>query len=234
MQRAKPTLSALGVAAGVVAAGLLAGAAYQRYLVTLGPGAGARLRVSVAALRMDASALMATLVLCSLVGTLLARRYGLPGWLGDRERVRREAPALALAAAAASTGLYLGFGRTLATAVPGSYPASLAWALVRVAKGALVDEVVARWGLLTIFAGATRRLWLATILQALLATVIGVASLAALPAELGFGPLFWMTIVSSFVVSLGLGAVCVRHGLGPAMGVRALLDLRFVVHALVA
>lgn len=234
MQRASTGWETLGAAAVLSGAGLVAGSLYLRYLATLGPGAQAAggPQASAVALRADIITLMAALVLCSVIGALLARRYGLPGWLGDRQQLWRAAPMLAGAAALLSALAYLAFGRSMAALVPGAYPSSVGWAAVRVAKGALVDEVIARWGLFTVFAGATRRLWLANGLQALMATFIGLASMAALAPELGFGPLFWLSVLASFGASLGLGVVCLRYGLLAAMGVRVLFDLRFVAHAL--
>ena len=170
--------------------------------------------------------------LTSLVGALLSKRYGLYG-LGDAASLRRARWLIVGVAPALGAVCYLLFGRAIAERVPGYYPTTTHWAMARALKVALFDEVVARFGMMTIIAGVFRMIWLANLLQASFFTVIatlGLSFYGISPQATGY---FAASVGTSFVISYVLGVIYARYGLIPAMLFHFVLGLRFVVHALI-
>jgi hypothetical protein len=174
--------------------------------------------------------MMATLVvLAALIGSVFAERNKLAG-IGDLGAVRRAwryvavAPVLAVAS-------YFVFGRALAARLPGWFPSELEWALLYAIKGAVFDEVVARYGMMTVFAGLTR-IWVANLLQAIFFTAMIWKGLGFFGMAASWDGPFIAAVVSSFGLHLLFGGVCARHGLLSAMCVHLVYDLRFALHAL--
>lgn len=185
-------------------------------------------------LRLELLRIAVLVVLAALVGAFLSRRNGLPD-LGDRHQLRRAAPWIA-GAALGSVLSHAAVGSDVAAALPGQYPCEVRWALVTQLKGAVFDEVIARYGMMTIVMGVVRRVALANVLQATF--FAGVAARALFFDAGGGGPgLDALTIASvgtSWLVNLACGHVYARHGLYAAIGVHLAVGLRFPVHALTA
>ena len=181
-------------------------------------------------LQLDLLKLGVLIVISSLVGSFFSRRNKLP----DLGAVRALPKAAWLLAPLASLIIYLTLGRALAERLPGQYPAALGWAAVVLVKGAVFDELVARYGMMTLFAGVTRSARGAIGLQAVFFTAIVFKDLGALGVSASWDGLFVGSLVCSFVTHLVYGAVYAKYGLIPSMVVHALVDLRFVAHALVS
>jgi hypothetical protein len=170
------------------------------------------------------------LALCSLVGCFLSQRYQLAG-LGTWQQLREAAPVVIVGGFALGAASYLVFGRRLAEVAPGLYPDAIGRALLMALKGALVEETVARFGMMTILAGMVRRPWLANILQAAFFTAISVKALAFFGVEVdGFVK---ASMAAGFALHLVLGAVYARWGLIPAALMHLVADLKFAVHAVI-
>jgi hypothetical protein len=183
-------------------------------------------------LRVDLVLIGIALIICSLVGSLLARRYRLPG-LGSMAAVRRALPYIVPGGALLSAGTYLFFGRHLARRVPGYYPASLGWALLVMVKGAFFDETIARFGMMTIFSGVVRHLWLANLLQAAFLTFITTRSLPFFGIAVDWNPFLVASVGSSVVVHLAHGWTYGRFGLLSAAALHLLVDSKYALHALI-
>ncbi len=169
------------------------------------------------------------IVISSLVGFFFSQRNGLPGLGSLRSALK---PWWLLAAAPVlGAFLYLTVGRAIAQRMPGLYPVSVFWALVVLLKGAVFDELVARFGMMTLVSGVTRRPWIAILLQAVFFTAIAVKDLGIWGVS-GASALFWASIATTFVVHLVYGGLYARRGLLCAMFFHGLVDLRFVAHAL--
>lgn len=222
--------------AGFVAgAAFLSAAPYVHYVTSVAfpERVQARFRsLSTAELvRFDLASIALVVVIAALVGSLLSERYGFAG-LGDRARLRASlrwvlglGPPVALLS-------YVFFGRELAARVPGYYPSGLGWAVLLVFKGAIFDEVVARYGMMTIFGGATRKVWAANLLQAIFFTAVGYKSMIFFGLEAGWSAVFAAGILSSFVVHLIQGLLYARFGLIAAALFHLILELKLVLHAL--
>jgi hypothetical protein len=212
---------------------MLAAVPYLHYMTTVVPGrAGSAAGLGPSArdvLTTDFLLLLPLLAISSLVGCFLSRRYGLAG-LGSWSRLRRALPWVVPAGLAIGAASYLLVGRRFALQVPAYYPQSLGWALVLALKSALLEETVARFGMMTILTGLTRRPWLGNLLQALFFSSLNLKAFAfyGIPA----GPLVWLSLLATVGVNLALGATYARWGLVAAATMHLLIDLRFIVHAL--
>ena len=229
--------SALRVAAVVAAVALVGVAPFMHYLTAVAfPDAVQRRFPSVGTdqiIRQDLGSVALVIVLAALVGALRSERYGFAG-LGDAARVRQARWLLLVVAPLVACASYLLFGRAIAERVPGYYPSSPAWGLARACKDAMFDEVVARYGMMTMLAGVVRYGWLANLLQAAFFTTIAYLGLAFYGVSPSLSAPFAASLVASFAISLGLGAIYARYGLIAAMLFHFVLGLRFVVHALMA
>lgn len=223
-------------------AGLIAGAAFlvqAPYLVYLArvayPEAVSRRFPALSTEDLLAAELLRialTVVLAALIGAFLSVRNGLPG-LGDRAAVRAALPWIVGAGVVSLAG-YAVTGRQLSAALPGQYPDQLHWALVALAKGAVFDEVIARYGMMTIAMGVVRKAWAANLLQAIFFAGVGARALffEGGGAGPGLDALTLASVATSLAVSLAAGHVYARHGLYAAMALHAAFGLRFVAHAL--
>ncbi len=228
--------------AGLRRAGLVAGAAYlvqAPYLVYLTrvayPEALERRFPSMSTEDLLAAELVriaVTVVLAALVGAFFSERNGLPG-LGTRAGVRAAWPWIGGAGALAliSHGLV---GSQVAAQLPGQYPGELHWAVVALAKGAVFDEVIARYGMMTIVMGVVRRAHLANLLTAIFFAGVGARALffEGSGAGPGLDALTLASLATSLLVNLAAGHLYAKHGLYAAMALHAAVGLRFVAHAL--
>lgn len=215
-------------------AGLLAGAAFLSaapYVHFLGTDLVAeRLAARFPGVSMGEAVhvdlrLMAVLVVMSaLAGTFFSARYRLGGVGGLTEIVVARRWVAGGAVAAVAWALLL--APSLRAALPGYLPETFPRALAHLAKGVVFEEVVARFGLMTVVAGAVPRAWMANVVQAVFFTAVGIEGLAFF----GFGPspVFGASIAFSFALHLVLGGVYARYGLLAAMAVHAAVDVRFL------
>ena len=225
---------ALGTSA-LVAAGAIVGIAPYVYYVSRVAFAGqiaryAPERAPADLVRGELLSIGFVVLVAALVGTLFARRYGLAG-LGDRTLLLRGRKLL-LAAPLLGVASYLLFGRAIAARVPGYYPSSLGWALGHALKGALFDEVVARFGMMTILCGIVRHPVVANVLQAAFFTTLALLGLSFFGLRPGASALFLWSLGATFVTHLLLGAVYARLGLGVAMLFHLGLGIQYPLHVL--
>lgn len=185
-------------------------------------------------LRLELLRIAVLVVLAALVGAFLSVRNGLPD-LGDRSQLRGAAPWIG-GAALLSILSHAVVGSQVAAALPGQYPCELRWALVTMLKGAVFDEVIARYGMMTIVMGVVRRVALANVLQATFFAGVGARALFfdAGGAGPGLDALTLASVGTSWLVNLACGHVYARHGLYAAIGVHLAIGLRFPAHALTA
>lgn len=151
------------------------------------------------------------------------------GGIGSRAQLQASLPVILPAGVLLGLLSYLLLGHRLALLAPGLYPETAGWALVMPLKSALVEETVARFGMMTVLAGLTRRPWAANLLQALLFSALGLKGFAfyGVPPQ----PLVWASLAGALAVNLGLGAAYARHGLAAAAVMHFVIDLKFVLHA---
>ncbi|MCC7384516.1 MAG: CPBP family intramembrane metalloprotease [Deltaproteobacteria bacterium] len=168
-------------------------------------------------------------ILASLIGALFVERAGLVG-LGTRAS-KRSLLVLFAMGAAASAVIYTVVGRSIAEKLPGQYPCALGWALVGTLRGALFEEVVARYGMMTLLVGITRRTWLANILQAIFFSAVSTRAIAFATGPLALDALTAATIVTSLIVNLIAGGLYAKRGLASAAAFHLGISTRFTLHA---
>jgi hypothetical protein len=210
--------------------GLLAGIPYLYYMGSLADLRASSLPVSGSQMMAGDLLLLALLlVISSLVGCFLSRRYHLAG-LGEYKQLKRAAGFLVLGGLVLGTFSYLTFGRWFAAQVPGIFPQHVGWALLLLPKGALLEETVTRFGMMTILAGLARRPWLANLLQASFFTGVNLKLIFffGIPVD---APLVALGLAGSFLAHLVFGAIYARYGLVAAMLVHLAADLKLVLHA---
>lgn len=158
------------------------------------------------------------LLCCAAAGEFFGTRGGCAGRI-NTAWLKKHGPWLlpiALVGGAISFFLYdVWLDRT----VPGYYPHEFAPALLRVAKGAVAEEIVLRYGILSLFLAAFRRFEIANPLAATAAALVAARSFALLetPAE----GLWIANIALSFFFSLAQGYVYRHGGLAACMLTRA-------------
>lgn len=213
----------------------LAVAPYVQYLTDVAFSAAARRFVApvplTRVLEADLLLLGVLVTACAMAGSLFGDRYGLAG-RGDPARLRASLRYILPAGVMLAAGTYLLFGRYLAQRVPGTYPTSVGWALLLLVKGALFDETVARFGVMTLLCAAVRRPWIANLLQAALFTWLTSRNLAFHGITLQWGFFVAASLTSSLLVHLSHGLVYARYGLASSVTMHAVTDLKYVAHAL--
>jgi hypothetical protein len=182
--------------------------------------------------RFDLTAMATMVVIAALVGTFASERYGLAG-LGDRARVKSAWP-FVVVGLVVGTGSYFLFGTRLAAAVPGYYPTELGWAAAMMLKGAIFDEVVARYGMMTIVSGVTRRVWIANALQAIFFTAVGLRSMAFFGVGVSLDPFVIGGVLASLGVHFVLGHVYARYGLFASCLVHLALEVERMIHVAIS
>ena len=88
-----------------------------------------------------------------------------------------------------------------------------------------------KFGLMTILAGLTRRPWLANVLQAAFFCALNLKAFGFF--GISNHPLLVASLVASFAVNVALGALYQRYGLAAAALTHGIIDLKFVVHAVI-
>lgn len=228
--------AALSRAAVLAGAAFLGAAAYVYYLTVVAFPDRVRERFGAVSreqlLRMDLTMIALLVVVAALVGSFFSKRYRLAG-IGSLDQLQRALPVIGIAGPAMGAVSYLVFGRAIAELVPGYYPTEVVWAVAVIAKGVLFDEVVARYGMMTIFAGVAPRPWIANVLQAIFFTAMVFKSLGFYGLNVDWNAYFVLSLCASFFSHLVFGWLYSKRGLSAAMGLHLVVDLRFLIHALV-
>lgn len=221
--------------AGLIAgAGFLSAAPYLDYVSRIGLGLGRAGRRALGPfsedrVMSDLASIALEVTIASLVGVFFSERYGLVG-KGDLKSVKRAWAWILIAGPLLALGGYLVFGRVYAERAPGIFPTSLSWALVLMLKGAVFDEVVCRFGMMTIAMGVSRRFWTANVLQATFFTVVGLKGMQLHGLAPDWGVFLFADLASAFVMHVLQGFVCARHGLLASIALHFMRELRLPLH----
>ena len=167
-------------------------------------------------------------LICAAVGVFLSRRDGLAG-VGDLQSIGRSLPWVLGAAAIGVPAALLLFDRPFRAVAPGFYPEHLTWALAVAFSAAFAEEIIARFGLMTIFMGLFRRFHRANLAQAAFASLLAARSFHLAGQALGLNYLTFMGVGISLVGSLFLGWIYYRFGILAAILAHLLLELRILV-----
>jgi len=114
----------------------------------------------------------------------------------------------------------------LGKAVPGYYPDDFASAFLRIAKGAISEEIIFRYGVLSLFLATFRRFEIANPLAAVAAALVAARSFALIGKS---AEDLWLTnILLAFCFSLAQGYVYRHGGLGACMLTRAAVSSKIL------
>jgi len=169
-------------------------------------------------------------MLSAIGGSVFTRRLHLPG-IGEKKHWLNELPYLAAGGLVLMLIIYLAFDRYFYPVSPGSYPDLGIYTALLPLKGVFTEELILRYGLVTLAVGICRNRYGGAALVAGFATLLSIKYLefAGIPLEWGY--LCIIQLVFSFTVNFILGAVFVTRGLLSAMTLKLMLELRYVLAA---
>ncbi|MFO0725112.1 MAG: hypothetical protein U1E65_15130 [Myxococcota bacterium] len=179
-------------------------------------------------LRADLLRLAVVILMSALIGALFSQRNGLLG-LGSLDAVRRSWRWTA-AGGALSLSFYLALGAAQAARFPAQYPCGVVWASLAWLKASVSEEVIARYGMMTLVTGVLRHRTSANLVQAVFFTMVSLRSLTGAEGVLDLDSAGWWSLGSTFLVHLASGFVYARYGLVAAFGLRASTGLRLLLH----
>jgi len=184
-----------------------------------------------ALLRGQLAMIFAICMLSAIGGIMFTRRLNLPG-IGDITRWRYELPYLMGGGLTLMVIAYLAFDRYFYSVSPESYPDLSLYMILLPIKGAFTDELILRFGLVTIGVGICRNRYGGAVLVAVFAAILSFKYLefAGVPMEWNY--ICIMQLFLSFAVNLILGIVFVTRGLLSAMTVKLMVEMRYGLAAL--
>jgi len=170
-------------------------------------------------------------MLSAIGGIMFTKRLNLPG-IGDASRWRNELPYLVGGGLTLMVITYLAFDRYFYLVSPESYPDLSLYMILLPFKGAFTDELILRFGLVTIGVGICRNRYGGAVLVAVFATILSLKYLefAGVPVEWNYVCI--MQLVLSFALNLILGIVFVTRGLISTMTVKLMVEMRYGLAAL--
>lgn len=164
-------------------------------------------------------------LICALAGTFFAKRYKLAG-IGSFESLKKGAPWIfGFLVIGIPLTIFL-YDRPILSVTPWQYPKQWYWALGVAVSSALSVEIIARFGMLTIFKGIVRNFWTANILQAVFVTALATKSLALSNITVGLNYLTIIGVFLSLVGSLAAGWLYYRFGIAASILAHILFAFR--------
>jgi hypothetical protein len=170
-------------------------------------------------------------LLSALVGFSFSDRYSLPG-LGKPGDLIRSLPILALLGLLMVGVSYFLFDRSFYEISPASYPGYPGFLLTIPLKGALTDEIILRFCLVTIGVGLFKNSGFSVVFISAIASLLTIKYLQFFGIEFSFEYLPVALLVSSFVSNLLLGYLFVTRGLLFSMVLKFFLGFKYVLVAL--
>ncbi|MEZ4524726.1 MAG: hypothetical protein R2941_02245 [Desulfobacterales bacterium] len=166
--------------------------------------------------------------LSSIAGFTFSKRVGLPGF-GTAENWMRDLPLLAFLGFGMIVFSWLLFDRHFIQISPVSYPDHPVYLLFFPLKGALADEIIMRFCLLTICIGLLRRRIAGIVIVSGFASVLTLKYFRFIGISPGFNYLFVMQMLLSFVSNFLLGYVYVTRGLLSSMTLKLIFGAKYVL-----
>ncbi len=166
--------------------------------------------------------------LSSMTGFIFSKRAGLPGF-GTAENWMHSLPLLVFLGFGMIVCSWLLFDRHFIQISPVSYPDHPAYLLFFPLKGALTDEIIMRFCLLTICIGLLRRRLAGIFIVSLFASLLTLKYFRFIGISPGFNYLFLMQMLLSFVSNFLLGYVYVTRGLLSSMTLKLIFGAKYVL-----
>jgi len=166
--------------------------------------------------------------LSAMIGFTFSKRAGLPGF-GTAENWFQSLPLLLLAGFGMIAVSWLLFDRHFIQISPVSYPDHPLYLVFFPFKGAVTDEVIMRFGLLTVCVGILRRRIAGIVTVSLFASLLTLKYFRFIGISPDFSYLFVMQMLLSFVSHFVLGYVYVTRGLLQSMTLKLIFGAKYVL-----
>ncbi len=170
-------------------------------------------------------------LLSIMVGYGFKSRYRLPGF-GRIDQWRKSLPALLLIGLSVLVFSYLVFDRYFMAVSPVPPPDSFVYLIAIPLNGTLTDELILRFGFVTLGVGLCRNKTAGVALVAFFAAMLTEKYFRFTGIEPGMDHLFAIRFVLAFSINFLLGYLFVTRGLLYSMTVRLVLGLRYPLLAL--
>ena len=171
-------------------------------------------------------------LLSAVVGFTFGKRYELPG-LGTLQGYKKDLPWLLIIGAVLMMASYLFFDRYFYLLSPGAYHEEYIYLIAIPFKGAVTEELILRFGLVTIGVGICRNRYAGVVLVAIFATLLSIRYFTFIGVDIAFSYIFVVSVIITFLVNCILGYLFVTRGLAYAMTVKLVYALKYVLVALV-
>lgn len=166
-------------------------------------------------------------VLSCLIGFAFSRRLGLPG-LGKTATVKRDFKWIACLGTVLSLVSLIGFDIWFIKVLPAAYPDS-AWYLLSIpVKGALTEELILRFCMVTLAVGILKSKWAGVFVISILAPFLSLKFFRFVGVEGLPAGLLTIQFLLSFVSNMLLGMVFVTRGLFSCMMLKFFCNLKYV------
>lgn len=166
-------------------------------------------------------------LLCAMAGFSFSKRLGLPGF-GTTDRLHHF---LALGAVLLLLSLVL-FDRYFYPVAPWAYPKQGGYLFLIPFKEAVADELILRFGLVTIAVGIARSRIIGVGLVSAFATMLSVKYFRFIGVDIDWSYVFIIHFILVFSINFILGYVYVTRGLISVMAVKWILGFRYALLAL--
>lgn len=168
----------------------------------------------------------------ALVGRFFSQRYGLAG-LGSFARMFQDIQKFLLFALILVPFFIFVLDPVIFKKVSVLNPKNI-WAAAGITlKSSIFEEIVLRYGIITILAGLFRRAYLAVFIGAVLATILGIRSGFMTGMSLEPSISLVLMVTASLLLNLFYGYLYASRGLISAMTAHLLIDLKYPLGAIV-
>jgi hypothetical protein len=176
--------------------------------------------------------LFAISLLSAIVGITFGRRYALPGF-GIFRNYIQDLPKLIAAGSGLMIISFVFFDRYFFNLSPGSYPKEYFYLMAIPFKGAVAEELILRFGLVTIGVGICKNRFAGVALVSVFATLLSIRYFTFIGMDVAFSYIFVAQVVLTFLINGFLGYLFVTRGLAYAMTIKFVLGFKYLMVALV-
>ena len=169
--------------------------------------------------------------ICSFLGFGYWQKYGFKG-LGSLNDLRQDLLYFVPAALAVNLAMYFGFDRHMMMHIPSLYPSSALWGFAKALMHSTTFEIVSKFGLVTVAMGIFRNKHVAVIIPAAFFAFLVPNTFFDYNVEFGWNFISVAAVSTTFIYGVISGYIFVHRGLVSTMTLRFLLDLKYIVYAL--
>lgn len=178
------------------------------------------------------SLLFGICLLSAVVGFTFGKRFALPGF-GIFRNYIQDLPKLIAAGTVLMMISFVLFDRYFFNLSPGSYPKEYFYLMTIPFKGAVAEELILRFGLVTIAVGICKNRSAGVVLVSVFATLLSIRYFTFIGMDIAFSYIFIVQVILTFLVNCILGHLFVTRGLAYAMTIKFVLGFKYLMVAMV-